>query len=437
MMTTEINLSELFPIHAEIEGNKITIQLHKIIVGELSLSQFKNSLRKTQILDQTRLDIAVRSGQLVLEICSPLGILDERRVADTAGRLISNLLYPTLRNQVTGNKLVYITKASGIPLIGRIDFGIIDRGTNLLQVRPMTGCMLNCPFCSVDSGSRSKTRITDFIIDSNYLVDEARKLCEFKGSKSIELHIDGQGEPTLYPYLPALIKDLSAIRGVETISLQTNGVPLNEKLIDQLETAGLSRINLSLNSLDQIMACELSGNEGYSLSHILGVIEHIMSSQVSLLIAPLWIPGSNDNEILDIIRFVKKLGIESKWPVLGLQNYLVHRHGRRMKGVKLESMKHFRWKLEGIERRYGIFPLLLRRGDFHIVSMESYPEPFRKGEITEIEILEAGRMAGEMLGIGRERSLHVLTNEKDINRKTRVRIIRSKHNIFIGTPVGH
>jgi uncharacterized Fe-S cluster-containing radical SAM superfamily enzyme len=437
MMTTEINLSELFPIRAEIEGNKITIQLHKIIVGELSLNQFKNSLRKTRILNQTKMDIAVRSGQLVLEISSPFGNLDERKIADTAGRLISHLLYPTLRNQVTGNKLVYITKASGIPLIGRIDFGIVDRGTNLLQVRPITGCVLNCPFCSVDSGSRSKTRITDFIIDSNYLVDEARKLCEFKGSRSTELHIDGQGEPTLYPYLPQLIKGLSAIRGVETISLQTNGVTLNDKLIDQLETAGLSRINLSLNSLDHKMACELSGNEGYSLSHILGVIEHITSSKISLLVAPLWIPGLNDEEILGVIRFVKKLGIESKWPVIGLQNYLVHRHGRRMKGVKLESMKHFRWRLTGIERRFDIFPLLLRRGDFHIVPMDSYPKPFRKGEIAEIRIIEAGRMVGEMLGVGRGRSLHVLTHEKDINRKIRVHIIRTKHNIFIGTPVGH
>jgi uncharacterized Fe-S cluster-containing radical SAM superfamily enzyme len=437
MMTKEINLSELFPIRAEIEGNKITIQLHNIIVGELSLSQFKNSLKKKLILDQTELDVAVRGDQLVLEIGSPFGNVDEKGIANTAGQLISNLLYPTLRNQVTGNKLVYITKASGIPLIGRIDFGIIDRGTNLLQIRPITGCVLDCPFCSVDSGSRSKTRITDFIIDSDYLADEAKKLCEFKGSRSIELHIDGQGEPTLYPYLPALIKDLSVIRGVETISLQTNGAPLTEKLIDQLETAGLSRINLSLNSLDHNKACELSGNAGYSLSHILGIIEHIMSSQISLLIAPLWIPGFNDEEILGIIRFVKKLGIESKWPVLGLQNYLVHRHGRRMKGVRPESMKHFRWKLERIERTFGIFPLLLRHGDFHIVPMESYPKPFRKGEIAEIEILEAGRMAGEMLGVGRGRSLHVLTNEKDINRKTRVRIIRTKHNIFIGNPVGH
>jgi hypothetical protein len=272
-MAKEINLSELFPIHADIEGDKITIQIHKIIVGELSLGQLKNSLRRNLAPDQTELDIMVRRGQLLLKLYDSCGMVDEQNVANVASQLISNLLPLTLRNQVTGNKLVYITKATGIPLMGRIDFGIIDRGTNLIQVRPITGCVLDCPFCSVDSGSRSKTRVTDFIIDPDYLVHEVNRLCEFKGSRGIELHIDGQGEPTLYPYLPALIRELSMIHGVETISLQTNGIPLTEKLINQLERAGLSRINLSLNALDQNRAIELSGNAGYSLTHILEVIQ--------------------------------------------------------------------------------------------------------------------------------------------------------------------
>lgn len=340
-MAKEINLSELFPIHAEIEGDKITIQIHNIIVGELSLDQLKNSLRRNLAPDQTELDIMVRRGQLLLKLYDSCGKVDEQNVANVASQLISNLLPLTLRNQVTGNKLVYITKATGIPLMGRIDFGIIDRGTNLIQVRPITGCVLDCPFCSVDSGSRSRTRVTDFIIDPDYLVHEVNRLCEFKGSRGIELHIDGQGEPTLYPYLPALIRELSMIHGVETISLQTNGIPLTEKLINQLERAGLSRINLSLNALDQNRAIELSGNAGYSLTHILEIIQYINSSRISLLIAPLWIPGLNDDEILSIVRFVKKLDITSKWPTLGIQNYLVHRQGKRIKGIRARSIKHF------------------------------------------------------------------------------------------------
>ncbi|MBT4440771.1 hypothetical protein HOC98_01565, partial [archaeon] len=43
-----------------------------------------------------------------------------------------------------------------IPLMGCIAFGIIDRGTNLLQVRATSMCNLNCVFCSTDSGPFSQ-----------------------------------------------------------------------------------------------------------------------------------------------------------------------------------------------------------------------------------------------------------------------------------------
>nr|MDO8100310.1 radical SAM protein [Candidatus Njordarchaeota archaeon] len=435
-MTKEINLSQFFPIEAEIKEGKIIIYLHKIIVGELPSAKLVRGLRREIGSDQLKLGVTVKEGELIFSVGAPFEAeIDEQRLANVIGGLISRLLPPTLRNRINGNRFVYVSRGTRIPLMGRIDFGIIDRGTNLIQVRPITGCLLDCPFCSVDSGTRSRTRITDFIVDSDYMSEEVRKLCEFKGSKFIELHIDGQGEPTLYPYLPALVKEFSAISGVETISLQTNGVPLTAKLVDELEKSGLSRINLSLNALDSDKARKLSGSPGYRINHILDLIRHVNDSDISLLIAPLWIPRINDDEILRIIRLVKKIGIKSKWPVLGIQNYLVHKHGRRIKGIKPYTMKHYRRRLARIEEVFDIHPLVLKRGHFGIKPMKSYPKPFSKGEITEIEVLEAGRMAGEMVGVGRGRALHVLTTDRETNSMKGVRIIRTKHNIFVGQTI--
>jgi len=136
-------------------------------------------------------------------------------------------------HHVTKRQLYYITRESGIPLLGYNAFGLIDRGTNLIQVRPITGCNLNCIFCSVDEGKLSKTRITDYIVDYEYLIEEFAKIAEFKGS-GVEAHIDGQGEPALYPYLQELVEGLSKIKEVEVISMQTNGLTLSEKKIDEL-----------------------------------------------------------------------------------------------------------------------------------------------------------------------------------------------------------
>ena len=71
--------------------------------------------------------------------------------------------------------IIKVTKESGIPLMGCIAFGIIDRGTNLLQIRPTTVCPLNCPFCSTDAGPFSRLHDVNFEVECDYLVEEIEK----------------------------------------------------------------------------------------------------------------------------------------------------------------------------------------------------------------------------------------------------------------------
>lgn len=68
----------------------------------------------------------------------------------------------------------------------------------------------------------------DYIVDVDYLVEEFEKISKFKG-KNLEAHIDGQGEPSLYPYLVELIEGLNDLKEVSIISMQSNGIPLNKK----------------------------------------------------------------------------------------------------------------------------------------------------------------------------------------------------------------
>ena len=77
--------------------------------------------------------------------------------------------FRNLKNKITGRKAIYIHKNSGIPLIGSVYFGIIDRGTNIIEIRPTTGCNLNCIYCSVDEGTPSKRKV-DFVLFLNVLV---------------------------------------------------------------------------------------------------------------------------------------------------------------------------------------------------------------------------------------------------------------------------
>ncbi len=189
-----------------------------------------------------------------------------------------------------------ITRDSEIPLIGSLYFGIIDRGTSILQVRPSCGCNLNCPFCSVDAGPESTTRATSYEVEMEYLVEAVQEIAQFKGA-GVECHIDSPGEPVMYSRLPDLIAELRQIDEVKTISLQTNGTLLDESKIAALESAGLDRINLSLHALDPAIAQTLAGVDWYDIEKLTDAAKAVARSRMDLLIAPVYMPGINDAEI--------------------------------------------------------------------------------------------------------------------------------------------
>ena len=58
------------------------------------------------------------------------------------------------------------------------------------------------------------------------------------------------GEPLLRKNLPDLIKNLKKIEGIEIVILTTNGVLL-EKFEENLISAGIDGINLSLDTLNE------------------------------------------------------------------------------------------------------------------------------------------------------------------------------------------
>src|SRR3989338_3754404 len=136
---------------------------------------------------------------------------------NSARRKFEFLLFNTfkhLKNKLNNKATIYIHQSSGIPLIGTNYFGLIDRGTNIIEVKPITSCNISCIFCSVDEGPLSR-RKADFVVEKDYLVNEFRKIAEFKNSSSIDAHINAQGEPTLYADMVELVRGIMSVKGVK------------------------------------------------------------------------------------------------------------------------------------------------------------------------------------------------------------------------------
>lgn len=324
-----------------------------------------------------------------------------------------------------------------LPLIGCIAFGLIDRGTNIIQVRPSSMCPLSCIFCSTDAGPNSRHRLTEYIVDLDLLIEWFDYVVEFKGRRKIEAHIDTVGDPLTYPQLVELVQRLSEIKGVEVISLQTHGVLLSEKIVDELAEAGLSRVNLSIDALDPILARKLAGTNSYNVHRIMEIAEYIASKpNLDLLIAPVWVPGINDEEIPKIIEYALKIGAGKKWPALGIQKYEVHKRGRKPKGVKSMSWSKFYKKLAELEKKYKT-KLILKPEDFGIHKRPMVPILYRKGEKVLVEIVEKGWLKGELLAVDKrkQRVITVVEAQVPIGTKMYVKVIANKHNLYIAKPL--
>ncbi|WP_202318693.1 radical SAM protein [Archaeoglobus neptunius] len=360
----------------------------------------------------------------IVEIRIPKNVYRKLERRYSKEYIISYCETKRILNRVTGRELVFVTKESGIPLLGHSAFGIIDRGTNLLQIRCISGCNLNCIFCSVDEGRMSRTRKTDYLVDPDYMLEEIEKAVEFKGG-GVELHLDGQGEPTLYPYFEYFVERASRINGVEVISLQTNGTLLNESRISAIEDY-VTRVNLSLSSLDGKVAKKLHGP--YNVEKVMEVAEMIVNSKMDLLIAPVWVPGYNDKEIPGIIEFALEIGAGKRYPPLGIQKYIPYRFGR--KAGKSIPFREFYARLKEYEREYGI-KLILKPEDFGMERRRKIPCPFKKGERERARIMAEGRLVGEKLCVSRNRSVAVMSDKK-VGDVVEFEVVSTKDGIVVG-----
>ncbi len=121
-----------------------------------------------------------------------------------------------------------------------------------------------------------------------------------------KLRITG-GEPLVRPGLPGLIQKLSAIPKLNDIALTTNGVIL-PRLADDLAAAGLGRVTVSLDTLDEAVLDRMSGGKA-RLSQILdGISAAVSAGFRHIKINTVVQRGVNDHTILDLLAHFRGSG---------------------------------------------------------------------------------------------------------------------------------
>ena len=114
------------------------------------------------------------------------------------------------------------------------------------------------------------------------------------------------GEPLLRPDVPDLIRALKQELGVRDVALTTNGWLL-EKLAPALRAAGLDRVNVSVDSLDDTTAGKLNGL-GFSVARVLRGVDAAAAVGLPVKINCVIQRGVNDGELLELCDYFRARG---------------------------------------------------------------------------------------------------------------------------------
>lgn len=327
-----------------------------------------------------------------------------------------------LHNILTRKPALFIHRKSGIPLIGSLAFGLVDRGTNMLEIKPITGCNINCTFCSVDEGDDSK-KTYDYVVEREYLVQELQKMLAYK-QEHMDIWLNTQGEPTLYAELIPLIRDIKQLPFVLKIALITNGTLLSEQWLAQAKEAGLTQLDVSINAIQPAAAVQLAGTKRYNSTRVQDMVKKAISLELDTVIAPVYVKGANEKDIDDIALFAQSIGCKKVY----IQNFLRYRLGRNP--AKEASWEKFHFFLEQLQQKYPSLDFFAK--EHTLRKTKQLPKPFRKGETVTVTIAAQGRYPKELLAVADNRCITIPNGKTPVGKKIRILITRDKDNIFYG-----
>ncbi len=155
-------------------------------------------------------------------------------------------------------------------------------------------CNMRCFYC-IPKG------FTDFEEPENWLTfDEVERLMGIFADLGVRrVRLTG-GEPLVRKNLPELAARLSAIPGIEDLSLSTNASLLSEHAV-ALKEAGVSRINVSLDSLQHERFKEITGGKLQTVLDGLQAAKRAGLSPVKINVVAM--KGLNDDEFESIVDY--------------------------------------------------------------------------------------------------------------------------------------
>ena len=174
-----------------------------------------------------------------------------------------------------------------------------------LRISITDRCNFRCPYCMPEEiyGDRY-----EFLPRADLLTfEEITRLARIMvGLGAVKVRVTG-GEPLVRSQVERLIGQLAGVDGVRDLAMTTNGYLLAQKA-QTLKDAGLRRLTVSLDSLDEEVFAQMNGR-GFGPQRVLEGIEAAEKAGLApIKINAVVQKGVNDHTIVDLARHFKGSG---------------------------------------------------------------------------------------------------------------------------------
>jgi len=174
-----------------------------------------------------------------------------------------------------------------------------------LRISVIDRCNFRCPYCMPEElyGEHHQ-----FLPRSHWLTaGEIKRVASLFLQLGVrKIRLTG-GEPLLRRDIVEIVAALAGLEGIEDLALTTNGTRLAEHAAE-LKAAGLQRLTVSLDSLDEQVFREMNGGRGDLKTVLAGIEAASRAGFAPLKINAVIERGKNDHTALDLVEHFRGTG---------------------------------------------------------------------------------------------------------------------------------
>lgn len=172
------------------------------------------------------------------------------------------------------------------------------REINYLRISLTDRCNLRCKYCMPEKGISNKLNHNEILT-----LEEIYELTKVFVELGINKIRFTGGEPLVRYGIVELISKVSKLDGIRDLAMTTNGILLKDFAYD-LKSTGLSRVNISLDTLDENKYRDIT--RGGNISKVLEGIKKAQEAGLTpIKINTVLVGGFNDDEISDLVELTR------------------------------------------------------------------------------------------------------------------------------------